>query len=128
ELNSNHSFGTAVSDKDGNIIIGTWDGWLYIYNAHRKICRAYYNIPGGPVDVPSGKAYRAMLLDSRNTLWIGSKQGLFRVKDSELINNPSPHLEAVSLGDSGTGNISMERTVFAFMEDHNKNIWVGLMS
>ncbi|HYV95620.1 MAG TPA: two-component regulator propeller domain-containing protein [Chitinophagales bacterium] len=128
ELNVIRAYGAAVADKRGNIIIGTWDGWLYTYNSHSKTCRAHYNIPGGPVNVSSGKAYRAMLLDSRNMLWIGSKQGLFRVQADSLIYSPSPRLQAVSLNDTGTGRISTERTIFAFMEDHNKNVWVGSMS
>ena len=127
-LDSIRAFGAAVSDKSGNIIIGTWDGWLYTYNPHSKICRVHYNVPGGPVNVLSGKAYRAMLLDSRNMLWIGSKQGLFRIKADKLISDPSPHFESVSVGDTGTGMSGNERTIFAFMEDHNKNVWVGCMS
>jgi ligand-binding sensor domain-containing protein len=128
ELNTNHSFGSAAKDQNGNIILGTWDGWLYTFNPHTKTCRAHFNIPGGPADVAAGKAYRAMLLDSRNMLWIGSKQGLFRVPADSLIFSSLPHLQSVNVGDTGTGKISTEKTVFAFLEDHNKNVWVGSMS
>src|SRR5678816_2503620 len=69
-----------------------------------------------------------MLLDSRNMLWIGSKQGLFRVPADSLIYSSSPHLQSISLGDTGTGRSSTEKTIFAFLEDHHKNVWVGSMS
>jgi signal transduction histidine kinase/ligand-binding sensor domain-containing protein len=128
ELNTIRAYGSAVADNKGNIVVGTWDAWLYTINLHNKTCRVHYNIPGGPVNVPSGKAYRTMLLDSRNMLWVGSKQGLFKIQADSLFYSASPHMEAVSMGDTGNGVRSNDRTIFTFMEDHNKNVWVGSMT
>lgn len=127
ELNTIRAYGSVVMDKRGNIIVGTWDAWLYAFNLHSKTCRVYYNIPGGPVNVQSGKAYRAMLIDSRNMLWVGSKQGLFRIPADSLIYNTAPHMQAVSVGDSDSRSDGTEKTIFTLMEDHNKNVWVGSM-
>src|ERR1043165_1452897 len=61
-----------------------------------------------------------MLRDSRNMLWIGGRLGAFRINENELLSNPSPRLQAV--GNSDTTTV---QTVFCFMEDRNKNVWVG---
>jgi signal transduction histidine kinase len=117
ELTTSHNWGCATADNQGNIFIGTWDQWIFVYNNHLKTCRSFYALPGGP---KGGQCYRTMLLDSENMLWIGGNEGVFRIQANELLSNPSPHMEAVSTGDGSTWKI-----VFALMEDRNKNVWVG---
>ncbi|HYV95642.1 MAG TPA: two-component regulator propeller domain-containing protein [Chitinophagales bacterium] len=119
ELTANHWWGCAVADARGNIIIGTWDAWIFVYNNHSKTCRSFHALPGGPAP---GQAYRTMLLDSKNMLWIGGRHGVYRIKENEILSNPSPHLQWLGTGDSTT-----VQTVFCFMEDRNKNMWVGSM-
>ncbi len=126
ELTQQHNWGCAAADKEGNIFIGTWDNWLFIFNSHAKTCKSFYALPGGPPIGEFPQAYRTMLVDSRNVLWAGSRYGLFRIKVNDLINNPAPHLEAVNAetnSDSGRWKIT-----FALLEDSRKNVWVGSMS
>ena len=117
ELAANHYWGCAVADKKGNIFIGTWDQWIFVYNNHLKTCRSFHGLCGGP---GTGQCYRTILLDSENRIWLGGNLGLFKISANELLTNPDPHMQAVSTGDG-----SIWQAVFALMEDRNKNVWVG---
>lgn len=118
ELNTAHSYGCAAKDRDGNIFIGTWDNNLFIYSPREKTCRSYNSFFKTSQRVPT-QWLRALLVDSRNMLWIGSGDGLSRVSIKELLSGSSPEIENMNLCDSCLP------TVFALMEDRNKNVWVG---
>ncbi|HYV95618.1 MAG TPA: two-component regulator propeller domain-containing protein [Chitinophagales bacterium] len=126
ELSSSHTWGCAAADRQGNIFVGTWDNWLFVYNPHSKTCHSFYALPGGPPVRKISQTYRAMLIDSRDMLWIGSKEGLFRISVNELLSNPSPQIQAMNANEKNDSSIW--KMTFAFLEDRNKNVWAGSMS
>ncbi|HYV95643.1 MAG TPA: two-component regulator propeller domain-containing protein [Chitinophagales bacterium] len=122
ELSISRTYGCAAKDKEGNIFIGTWNKWFFIYRAREKKCSVYRGLPE-PFPKESQLWFRTMLVDSRNMLWIGSGEGLFRVSVNDLLTDSTPEIEDMNPGDS-----TSLKTVFTIIEDRNKNVWVGSLN
>lgn len=105
-----HSFynGTrSVISANGKTLIGTLDG---IIQVDKDGSSNYQNLL-------QGNAVFAMYKDSKNNIWVGSNNGLYKIKTNGGIED-----YATKFGATKSFASSFVRTIF---EDHSGNIWVG---
>jgi signal transduction histidine kinase/ligand-binding sensor domain-containing protein len=114
-----------VRDRHGNIIIGTWEKEFVIYNPANDFFREYSDATGFPVG-QAGSQVRALLIDSRNRLWIATESSV-AVMDADSFLRAEPgsfvfrkYPVAPGKPDGITG-----LPAFCLYEDREKNVWVG---
>jgi signal transduction histidine kinase/ligand-binding sensor domain-containing protein len=114
-----------VRDRNGNIIAGTWKKEFFIFNPANDFFREYSSATGFPVGA-IGSQIRAMMIDSRNRLWIATEASVAVMnEDSFLTATPAsfnykifPVAPRTSTGITGL-------PAFCLYEDRNRNVWVG---
>ncbi len=109
---------SIVEDRDHMIWIGTMDGGLSRFDRRMEKFTRYQNVPGDPTSL-SHNVVRALLVDSGNTLWIGTDQGLQRFNPGTGTFTGYPALYDLPLGVT-------QKAVRVLLEDHQSGrIWVG---
>ncbi|NMH88356.1 hybrid sensor histidine kinase/response regulator transcription factor [Flavivirga algicola] len=110
-------------DSSGIIWIGTFGQGLHSYNPKIKRFKKY----DSDAFVKSGlnrRNIRKVLVDSKDAIWIGTTNGLFRV---DKLNNKGT-FEISALGKKMTElykNSSDANHILSIYEDSNDNIWIG---
>lgn len=107
-----------AEDKAGNILLGTENNGLIIYNAQYRSTQRYTHQPTQAHSI-SSNLVRALLVTQNGDIWTGSVNGgldLFDPADRTFTN--------YQYQPENPGSLS-QRTVSALLEDRQGNIWIG---
>lgn len=104
---------SIVKDKHGFIWIGTSNG-LQRYDGYTL--KTYQNKVGDTASL-GGNLIRALLVDSKGDIWIGSRGGGLSKMSNGIL--------APWQLDSDKGRELAAKDIEALVEDHNGNIWIG---
>ncbi|MEO8404964.1 MAG: two-component regulator propeller domain-containing protein, partial [Chitinophagaceae bacterium] len=116
--NINKAILVIKEDKLGNLLLGTEDNGLLIFNYKDRIIKQFQHIEKNPTSLASN-LIRSLLVDKKGNIWIGSVNGALNLYNStagtffHYQNEPD---NAFSLS---------QRTVSALFEDNQGNIWAG---
>ena len=106
---------TMVSDKSGNLWIGTWGNGLVVFDTKNKQCRPFSSIfPGADI----GNEMLSLYYDEEDVLWIGTfDRGLFRY---DIKNNLLENYDA----ETDHQKNKVDR-IYTILKDKNKTLWIG---
>lgn len=107
-------------DSNGTIWIGTFSNGIHSYNPDTKKFTTYEYEPFLDKRI-SYSDVRRVYVDSEDNIWIGSNEGLFKLK----ITNGSLDLESLSSRFYSTGEHPYTSLILDIYQDSYKNIWIG---
>jgi signal transduction histidine kinase/ligand-binding sensor domain-containing protein/DNA-binding response OmpR family regulator len=108
-------------DSKGIIWIGTYLKGLHYYNpTENKFYHCDFNV-FAKKGLTDGDI-RKVLVDSKDVIWIGSTQGLFRVTHDKNFNFTVESLKNKMMKDK---NMQKTQTVLSLYESKNNQIWIG---
>lgn len=105
-------------DRQGNLLLGTADNGLFIYNNKENTYTQYRHREKDPASLASN-LIRSLLVDKKGNIWIGSVNGgldLFHPSSSTFFHYQNEPDNIYSLS---------QRTASALFEDNQGNLWVG---
>lgn len=105
-------------DKTGNLLLGTNDNGLILFNSVFKTFRQYTHKDTEPLSLASNLV-RSILVNKNGNIWVGSVNGglnLFDPVSGNFFNYQNQPDDPLSLS---------QRTVSALYEDNQENLWVG---
>ncbi|MEP7317670.1 MAG: two-component regulator propeller domain-containing protein, partial [Panacibacter sp.] len=112
-LPSNNIY-AVTEDSNGIIWLGTYKG-VCNYNPKTKQAQAVYVSPKQMV--VSDYIIRTLCTDADNTIWCGSDNGLYLIKNNTVIKTfRNDETNAASISNNG---------ITVVFPDRNKNIWIG---
>lgn len=122
-------FLAITEDRYGHIWIGTTEG-LYVYDNENDRIVLFASLNSFELnDTPITGIVHCLLFDAHDYLWIGSYNGISRIKVS------NPDIQTISLGDisqiRSNTNESLhlsDNRVTSFYEDQQDQIWVATQS
>ncbi len=109
---------SIAEDKAGNLLLGTDNNGLIVYNAQYRTQKSYIHQPVNPNSL-SSNLIRSLLVTRNGTVWTGSVNGgldLFDPQTGKFFN--------YQYQPDHPGSLS-QRTVSALFEDKQGNIWIG---
>lgn len=109
-------------DSDGIIWIGTFHGGVVTYNPENKEFTNQY-MPPFPENKFIGNAVRKVLVDSKNNVWVGTTEGLFRINKNR---NSEYHVEFISNKETNSNrNKKSANHILSLYESSDGSIWFG---
>ncbi|OBX22135.1 MULTISPECIES: ligand-binding sensor domain-containing protein [Bizionia] len=109
-----------ISDRDviqvtprskTELLVATWSGGLYIYNIETNTF-SEFRINNKPLN-----RARTSFVDSKNNLWLGTDEGVFRL-------DKNGHAQKLTAEDENNKKLSSNR-IFGIAEDSKGNMWFG---
>lgn len=107
-----------AEDKTGNLLLGTDNNGLIIYNAQNRSFKRYEHQPKNQFSL-SSNLIRSLLVTKTGTVWTGSVNGGLDLFDPQLEKFYNYQYQP-----DHPGSLS-QRTVSALFEDRQGNIWIG---
>lgn len=108
---------SIISDDNGFLWIGTYDGGLIKFSPSSGILKRYKNDPKNPNSICSNLVF-SLLIDSYKRLWVGTNKGLAEYK-------PSTDEFAIYRYDvNNRKGISSDRITSLF-QDVSGKLWIG---
>lgn len=109
----------AISEtSDGKLWIACWGGGLNKYDPETDSFSYYSKVLNPDKNLP-GDFIRTLQIDSKETLWVGTWSGLWKV-DSKV--EQFPVFEYIDLGIPKN-----ETRITSVLESHSGNIWIGTL-
>jgi ligand-binding sensor domain-containing protein/signal transduction histidine kinase/DNA-binding response OmpR family regulator len=105
-------------DRQGNLLLGTTDNGLFIYNHKERTYKQYRHQEKDPASLASNLV-RSLLVDKKGDIWIGSVNGgldLFHASTGTFFHYQNEPDNIYSLS---------QRTASALFEDNQGNLWAG---
>jgi signal transduction histidine kinase/ligand-binding sensor domain-containing protein/CheY-like chemotaxis protein/AraC-like DNA-binding protein len=105
-------------DRMGNLLLGTKNNGLIIFNYKDKICTQYRHQEKNPASLASDLV-RSILVDRNGNTWVGGVNGgldLFHPASGSFFHYQNEPDNSASLS---------QRTISALFEDNQGNIWAG---
>lgn len=108
---SNNDVIEIIPIDENTLWVCTWTGGINEFNIKTE--------QFSPVYINKKLLHRARIAyqDSQGFLWIGSDEGLFKMKEKKLI--------SIFSNDEDDTNWLINNRIFAITEDANHNIWIG---
>ena len=119
---------TFDEDSKGNIWIGTFSSGLYSYHQtsekfthHKSKNFLKHNIHKSNI--------RKVLVDKNDAVWIGSREGVYKVEitNSNTFNVSSLNNKMNSDLESSNNYSIKSNIIYSLFEDSNRNIWIGTL-
>ena len=109
-------------DLDGIIWIGTFHGGLVSYNPKNEEFKNQY-MPPFPQQEVIGNAVRKVMVDSKNNVWVGTTEGLYRFKKCI---NKEYLVESISKKKTNSNrNKKSANHILSLFESSDGSIWFG---
>lgn len=115
---TNYNIRTIREDRTGNLLLGTNDNGLFIYNYSLQTFKQYAHT-ATKANSLSSNLIRSILVTQKGTIWTGTINGgldLFDPVSEKFFNYQNEPDDPLSLS---------QRTVSALFEDNQENIWIG---
>ncbi len=109
---------SIAEDRSGNLLLGTDNNGLIIYNAQNRMQKAYNHQPTNQFSL-SSNLIRTLLVTKNGIIWTGSVNG-----GLDLFDPVSGRFFNYQYQPDHAGSLS-QRTVSALFEDRQGNIWIG---
>ncbi|WP_234989682.1 hybrid sensor histidine kinase/response regulator transcription factor [Cellulophaga tyrosinoxydans] len=111
-----------AEDLDGLIWIGTFHGGVVSYNPKDGTFTNQY-MPPFPKEELIGNAVRKVLVDSKNNVWVGTTEGVFRINKNR---NKEYQVEAISKKETNSNrNKKSANHILSLYESSDGSIWFG---
>ena len=121
----NLSSNTVMSfdeDKDGTIWIGTYHSGLHSFNPNTGLFKHYNSQPFNDNGISGSSAYK-VLVDFEDNIWLGTTQGLFKVKKQS-----GQEYSVISMIDrmsQESTNNSASNYILSLYEATDQTLWIG---
>tara|TARA_R110001599_G_scaffold15001_3_gene63900 strand:- start:275 stop:3049 length:2775 start_codon:yes stop_codon:yes gene_type:complete len=109
-------------DKDGTIWIGTYHSGLHSFNPNTGLFKHYNSQPFNDNGISGSSAYK-VLVDFEDNIWLGTTQGLFKVKKQS-----GQEYSVISMIDrmsQESTNNSASNYILSLYEATDQTLWIG---
>lgn len=113
-----NGFSNGYIDKTGNLWFSSNGGGLYGYNGKEFI---HYTKENG---LNSNHIY-SIIADSKNNLWLGTKQGISKFNGKEFKHIPLPFQDTTSVWLDKVYPVINPNAACALELDNHNNLWIG---
>ena len=128
KLNEKGFYTGLIKDKKGNIIVGTWNRSYFAYNPSTDFFKEYSKNTGYSL-LGMGDQTRALLIDSKNNLWVATDSTVAYINVDKFLNATPKNLKFNKFKpELGNPSCITGFPVYCLFEDSKKNIWVGTVS
>ena len=111
-----------TEDNFGNLYLGTGGEGIIVISSDRK--RHFSKGVSSVTDVRNANSIESMVVDDKNNLWIGTRNGFFSAKVSENINELNFQINPV-LNETGKPLEVSFNMIHCLAIDENKKLWIG---
>lgn len=122
---SNLGFAEMDFDQSGNVFLASSDNGVISYNVSTGLLT---NIVGDANNMPSNDA-RALKIDRNNHVWVGLREGLRVIYNTQDFVNGNPEVESIIFLEDGIGSeLFFQQFVNAIAIDGSNNKWIGTLN